>query len=526
MAYADGNIAQAQADGMRAINSASERDMFRCEVYPRACLTIVVLGASGDLAKKKTFPAIFALFERGFLPENTKIMGYARSALTDDELRDRLRQTVKTDQQEILQQFLDIITYVQGTYDTPEGFQKLQKVLLEREAPVKDQYVPVNRMYYLALPPSVYPQVCKGLKEDCDEYTNENNFNSWLRLVVEKPFGMDLESSNKLVAQLGALYPEEQVYRIDHYLGKEMAQNLLVMRFANMLIYPIWNSHYIDNVQITFKEPFGTEGRGGYFDQFGIIRDVMQNHLLQILALVAMEKPISMHPDDIRDEKVKLLRSILPVEKRETVTGQYAAAHGEPGYLDDEGVPQNSKTPTFATCVLHIKNDRWDGCPFILKAGKALNERKAEVRIQLKTVTAPMINSPEQYRNEFVMRLQPNEAIYVKMVVKKPGLEMEHEMSELELTYKERYKEIHIPDAYERLILDAIRGDQQHFVRSDELRAAWAIFTPLLHAIDAGELDPIPYPRGTRGPVESDNLVQKAGYKITTGYHYQTHHPH
>jgi glucose-6-phosphate 1-dehydrogenase len=302
---------------------------------------------------------------------------------------------------------------------------------------------------------------------------------------------------------------------------------------------------------------------GGYFDSYGIIRDVVQNHLAQLLALVAMEPPVSGHPDDIRDEKCKVLRAIAPVHPSECVLGQYTAgpkgvAGGQPGYLDDETVPEGSNCPTFAACRLDIRNERWSGVPFVLRAGKALNERSVTVRMQLRDAAAPAgffggggggghhggggggaggfggeggaggggaaasATTPPTnmttMRNEFVMRLQPGEAVYAKMVVKKPGLDMAAELSELDLSYSERYSGVAIPDAYERLILDCIRGDQQHFVRRDELRAAWAIFTPLLHSIDRGEVKPLPYAYGSRGPSAADELLARAGYVRTRGY--------
>lgn len=294
-------------------------------------------------------------------------------------------------------------------------------------------------------------------------------------------------------------------------------------------------------------QPTQKHHSGGYFDAYGIIRDVIQNHLVQLLALVAMEPPVSGHPDDIRDEKCKVLRAITPVLPRDCVLGQYTAGPkgaegGQPGYLDDPTVPEGSNAPTYAACRLDIRNERWSGVPFILRAGKALNERSVTVRMQLRDAAAPAgflgqagggeggefgaaagphHPSPPPaacMRNEFVMRLQPGEAVYAKMVVKKPGLDMAAELSELDLSYSERYSGVAIPDAYERLILDCIRGDQQHFVRRDELRAAWAIFTPLLHSIDAGEVRPLPYAYGSRGPAEADELLARAGYVRTRGY--------
>lgn len=266
-------------------------------------------------------------------------------------------------------------------------------------------------------------------------------------MIIEKPFGKDAESSKKLSDHLAKLFTEDQLYRIDHYLGKEMVQNLMTIRFGNKIFAPTWNRENIAAVTITFKEPFGTGGRGGYFDEFGIIRDVMQNHLLQILSLVAMEKPASCHPDDIRNEKVKVLKSINSIKLEDTVLGQYVAdpnGEGEAkmGYRDDPTVPAGSTTPTYALAVLRINNERWDGVPFILKCGKALNERKAEVRIQYHDVPGDIFEGKPK-RNELVIRVQPGEALYVKMMTKSPGITFDMEETELDLTYGCRYK-VHV----------------------------------------------------------------------------------
>eukprot|EP00887_Chlorella_sp_A99_P005935 scaffold29.g5935.t1 len=512
--------------------SASERDHWTCGIAGSLCLTVVVAGASGDLAHKKTYPALQFLFDQGFLPPMVAIVGYARTKMTDEHLRARLRGKLGgTDAAK--ERFLKRCTYVAGAYDGAEGWQALAAVLGTREK--AHPCCPAGRLYYLALPPTVYPEVCTGLKTHCNDM--EEREGSWIRLIVEKPFGRDLASSEQLASVLGALYPEQQIYRIGE-------------------------------AGITFKEDFGTQGRGGYFDTFGIIRDVIQNHITQLLAFVAMEKPVSIHPgecaawmvvgedhpvncpsllsphpsltpqhyqrplplpmphsatqtDDIRDEKVRVLRCIKPPSDDQVVLGQYTAGDGEPGYLDDPTVPAGSKTPTFAACVLYVDNDRWSGVPFILRAGKALNDRKAEIRIQMRSTPHFIFGAdsdPEQMRNELVIRLQPSEAIYLKCMVKKPGLDMDAIISELDLDYKRRFPGTVIPDAYPKLILDAIRGDQQHFVRRDELRAAWAIFTPLLHRIDAGEVPVHLYPAGSRGPAASEELLQRAGFVRNVAY--------
>ncbi|CAK9161723.1 unnamed protein product [Ilex paraguariensis] len=480
------------------------------------CLSIVVLGASGDLAKKKTFPALFHLYRQGFLkPDEVHIFGYARTKISDEELRSRIHgyltpcKGASTEHTEDVLKFLQLIKYVSGSYDTEEGFRSLDSAISEHEISKNSAGGSSRRLFYFALPPSVYPSVSKMIKNCC---MNKSDRGGWTRIVVEKPFGKDLASAEELSSQIGELFDEPQIYRIDHYLGKELVQNMLVLRFANRFFLPLWNRDNIANVQIVFREDFGTEGRGGYFDEYGIIRDIMQNHLLQVLCLVAMEKPVSLKPEHIRDEKVKVLQSVVPIKDEEVVLGQYV------GYTDDSTVPDNSSTPTFATVILRLHNERWEGVPFILKAGKALNSRKAEIRVQFKDVPGDIFRCQKQGRNEFVIRLQPPEAIYMKLTVKQPGLEMSTVQSELDLSYGQRYQGVVIPEAYERLILDTIRGDQQHFVRRDELKAAWEIFTPLLHRIEDGEFKLIPYKPGSRGPAEADELLERAGYVQTHGY--------
>lgn len=317
------------------------------------------------------------------------------------------------------------------------------------------------------------------------------------RLQIEKPFGKDLASSRELQKSLEPDWKEEELYRIDHYLGKEMVKNILIMRFGNSFLGATWNRHHIDNVQITFKEPFGTEGRGGYFDEFGIIRDVMQNHLLQVLTLLAMERPISFDSEDVRDEKVRVLRAMSPIEPKNVIIGQYGRSldGSKPSYKEDDTVPQDSRCPTFCALVAYIKNERWDGVPFIMKAGKALNEQKTEIRIQFKDVTSGIFKDIP--RNELVMRIQPNESVYIKMNSKLPGLSTQTVVTELDLTYRRRFSDLKIPEAYESLVLDCLKGDHSNFVRDDELDASWRMFTPLLHYLeDNKEIIPMEYPYG------------------------------
>ncbi|XP_078520627.1 glucose-6-phosphate 1-dehydrogenase isoform X1 [Lissotriton helveticus] len=489
-------------------------ELLHDEVFRQAYTHVfIVVGASGDLAKKKIYPTLWWLYNDGLLPEDTYIVGYARSKITVEDIRKQSQPNFKAtaaDQQK-LEKFFARNSYISGQYNDRTSFEKLNTHI----SSLPNGKI-ANRLFYLALPPSVYEDVTRNIRLTC------MSTEGWNRVIVEKPFGKDLDSSNKLSNHISSLFKEEQIYRIDHYLGKEMVQNLMVLRFGNRIFGPIWNRDNIGCVVLTFKEPFGTEGRGGYFDEFGIIRDVMQNHLLQMLCLVAMEKPCSTDSDDVRDEKVKVLKCISEVTTNDVVLGQYVGnpkGEGEArkGYLDDPTVPAGTTTATFATAVLYVHNERWDGVPFILRCGKALNERKAEVRLQFRDVPGDIFNQ-QCKRNELVIRVQPNEAVYAKMMTKKPGMFFNPEESELDLTYGNRYKDVKLPDAYERLILDVFCGNQMHFVRSDELREAWRIFTPLLHTVEAEKKPPTPYEYGSRGPPEADELMKKVGFRYEGTY--------
>lgn len=510
-------------------------------------LSIIVFGASGDLARRKTFPALFGLFRRGLIQNQTsdgkfKIIGYARSVLEREEFNSKLLeflshkqpQSDEEDFQRDLLNFLDHCHYIHGEYNDDSAFESLARNLEQSErSNFSSETKSFKRIFYLALPPSVFLSVATSVRKHL--YIPEH-----VRLIVEKPFGHDLQSSSELSAALRPLFFEEEIFRIDHYLGKEMVKNLLILRFANIFFNAVWNRTYIKNIQIVFKETLGVEGRGGYFDEFGIIRDVMQNHLLQMLAIVAMDRPASLSAADIRNEKVKVLRSIRPARLGDLVLGQYTknADGSRAGYTDDETVPSSSNTPTFAMATLYVRNERWQGVPFILRCGKALNEQKAEIRIQFDDVPGPLFG-PTDYdmygssdditsesprivpenecdrlaRNELVLRVQPNEAVYMKLMVKRPGHGMHPMLSDLDLSYASRYSQLRIPDAYESLLLDILRGDQANFVRDDELTEAWRIFTPALHEIEKKHIQPELYPAGSRGPKSADEKLIQLGYR-------------
>uniref|UniRef100_A0A0E0KF02 glucose-6-phosphate dehydrogenase (NADP(+)) n=1 Tax=Oryza punctata TaxID=4537 RepID=A0A0E0KF02_ORYPU len=463
-------------------------------------VSITVVGASGDLAKKKIFPALFALYYEDCLPEHFTVFGYARSKMSDEELRNMISLTLtcRIDQRENcsdkMEQFLKRCFYQSGQYNSEEGFSELDRKLKEKEA----GKVP-NRLFYLSIPPNIFVDVVRSASRTASSQ------DGWTRFIVEKPFGRDSESSGELTRNLKKYLAEEQIFRIDHYLGKELVENLSVLRFSNLVFEPLWSRNYIRNVQLIFSEDFGTEGRGGYFDNYGIIRDIMQNHLLQILALFAMETPVSLDAEDIRNEKVKVLRSMRRLRLEDVVVGQYKG-HSKggktyPAYVDDPTVPSGSITPTFAAAALFIDNARWDG--FRRVPGNLYGRRSVGGGSELDKAT-----------NELVLRVQPDEAIYLKINSKVPGLGMRLDSSDLNLLYSERYH-AEIPDAYERLLLDAIEGERRLFIRSDELDAAWAIFTPVLADLEAKKVAPELYPYGSRGPVGAHYLA--ANYNVRWG---------
>tara|TARA_B110000208_G_scaffold87582_1_gene110705 strand:- start:588 stop:2045 length:1458 start_codon:yes stop_codon:yes gene_type:complete len=402
--------------------------------------SIVVIGASGDLAKKKTYPALLKLYAGGLLPPHCNIVGTARSKYTNEEFRVKLQPYLAKSGlgSDVIAAFSARLVYQPCGYTSTEDYATLAVMLDGLEHEFAD--AEAHRMFYLAIPPSVFVAASRSIKSAAMSSRGTT------RVVIEKPFGRDLASSEVLRAGLSELFEEEQMFRIDHYLGKEMVQNLLMMRFANSIFEPLWNREHIETVSITFKEDIGTQGRGGYFDNIGIIRDVMQNHLMQIMSIVAMDTPVSLDSEDIRDEKVRVLRCTRPIALDDVVLGQYTASTdgAEPGYLDDASIEnKDSTTPTFAQAALWIDNARWSGVPFILKCGKALNERKAEIRIQFKDKVPALFKNV--YRNELVMRVQPDMAIYMKTNMKKPGLSHETTMGELDMTYSEAFADAYLP---------------------------------------------------------------------------------
>lgn len=489
------------------------------EEWMREGLAIVVVGASGDLAKKKTYPSLLSLFAGSLLPPGVVVYGYARSNMTDEDLRKKLRPYMagKKYDDAVVEKFLGRCRYQSGSgsYGDVGGWEKLNARLVARENEAEGRS---NRLFYFAIPPNVFAETGAAIKSAC---MAPDGFS---RMIVEKPFGKDLESCKDILASLGQHFDETNLFRIDHYLGKEMVQNLNVMRFGNIWLENMMNRNYVQCVMLTFKEPFGTEGRGGYFDQYGVIRDVIQNHLLQVMCLLCMECPGKLDGPEagekIRDEKVRVLEAIPPVTIDEVFLGQYE------GYTDDKTITnKDSNCPTFAILRCFINNPRWAGVPIIFKAGKALNERKAEMRIQFKDApAAETLFGHKVPRNEIVMLLQPGESIYLKSNIKTPGFSSAPIQGELEVKYDNRYfsgnSECN-PDAYSRLILDVLRGRSASFVRSDELLRAWEIFTPVLHQIEKDNIKPHSYKMGSRGPKGADEWsASKSGYVRNDEYVY------
>ena len=474
-------------------------------------LSIVVVGASGDLARRKIFPALFALYCQDYLPERFHVFGFARSELSDEEFRTRIGQNLSCryspgetcDQR--MDEFLARCRYVQGAYGSRDSFLDLFKIMRSAEGAS-----PADRIYYLAVPASVFKDVAGAIGDA--GLMSGGSTAPWSRVVIEKPFGRDRQTSDELARCMSQVFTEDQTYRIDHYLGKEVIQNLLVLRFANIVFEPLWNRDFIDSVHIVWKENLGLEGRGGYFDQYGIIRDVMQNHLLQILALTAMEPPERLDPDHIAVEKTRVLRCIPPIQRGHVVLGQYQASERNgrrfPAYTDDPGVPDDSVAPTFAAARLRINSPRWKGVPFLMSAGKGLDARMTEVRVHFQDVPGNMFCELGQcpQANELVIRVQPDEAISLSLTNKVPGPEIVLQPRDIDLQYKDAFSEL-IPDAYERLLLDVIQGDQSLFIHSDELAAAWDVFTPVLHQIERDAVLPEAYEFGSGGPESAATLL-------------------
>ncbi|XP_058076241.1 inactive glucose-6-phosphate 1-dehydrogenase 4, chloroplastic isoform X2 [Magnolia sinica] len=470
-------------------------------------LCIAVIGATGELARHKVFPALFALYYNGFLPENVGIFGYSRKDITDEDLRSIIAGTLtcRVDHQENcgdkLDAFLNRTYYLNGECDNKEGMAKLNARMEQIEGNSE-----ANRIFYLSVPQEALLDVASSIAD------NAQTQRGWNRIIIEKPFGFDAISSFQLTQSLLSKFKENQIYRIDHLLGKDLIENLTVLRFSNLVFEPLWSRTHIRNVQVILSEEQGIETRRRYFDGYGIIRDVVHSHILQTIALFAMEPPVSLDGEDIRNEKVKVLRSIRRLELDDIVLGQYKA-HS----TDNSDIYLDTLTPTFLASALYIDNARWDGVPFLIKAGIGLIKHRVEIRIQFHHVPGNLYrerigHNIDLATNELILRGAPDEAILVKVNNKVPGLGLQLDASELNLLYKEKYN-VEIPDSYEHLLLDVIDGDNHLFMRSDEVAAAWNILTPVLREMDEKKIAPELYQFGGRGPVGAYYLGAKHGVR-------------
>ncbi len=469
--------------------------------------SIVILGASGNLALTKLLPSLYTLFRSGALPQNFAIFGYSRTLMSDKEYREIVKDNLRDNidetlfDEKFLNEFLSSLHYYSGNYESVEDFIRFHNALNDIYKSFPSQ---PTVLYYLSIPPSVFEPVINSLRE-CKAVSKGDLSTS---VIVEKPFGYDTESAKALGKTLDQTFDESQIYRIDHYLGKEAIMNLMVMRFANLIFEPVWNRNYIDSVTVSWEEDKNIGSRGGYFDSAGIIRDVIQNHLLQILALVAMEKPSSYDSESIMAEKNKAVKSIEKITLENCILGQYinGVCGGKPvvGYTDEESVPNDSRRETFAKIKFAINNYRWSGIPFYLQAGKALTKSTTEIIIQFREVPGDIFPSPH-HPNKLVIEVQPDAGLKFFITNKVPGKGMVLKDVALDFSYVDGFNKA-IPGAYERLLLDAIQRDKTLFIGYDELIHSWEIFTPILKEIDSGKAEVFHYHAGTYGPEEASRI--------------------
>jgi glucose-6-phosphate 1-dehydrogenase len=479
--------------------------------------SVVIFGVTGDLSRKKLMPAIYDLANRGLLPPTFALVGFARRDWADEDfsnvVRDAVKQHARTPfRQEVWDRLSEGIRFVQGTFDDEKAFEQLAECLNKLDA---ERGTGGNHAFYLSIPPKAFPQVLEQLSRTGLANTADGH---WSRVVIEKPFGHDLSSAEDLNAIVNNVFPESSVFRIDHYLGKETVQNILALRFANELFEPVWNSHYVDSVQITMAEDIGLGGRGGYYDGVGAARDVIQNHLLQLLALTAMEEPVSFSPKELQAEKIKVLSASRLAEPLDETTsrGQYTAGWqgGERvvGLLEEEGFSKTSTTETFAAITVDVDTRRWAGVPFYLRTGKRLGRRVTEIALIFKR--APHLPfdttmTEELGQNALVIRVQPDEGITLRFGSKVPGNQMEVRDVSMDFSYGSAFAE-ESPEAYERLILDVLLGEPSLFPVNAEVELAWKILDPALEYW-ASHGKPDPYESGGWGPDSAFEMLKRTG---------------
>ncbi|MEP9383165.1 glucose-6-phosphate dehydrogenase [Nocardioides sp. KR10-350] len=482
---------------------------------------MVLFGVTGDLSRKKVMPAIYDLANRGLLPPGFSLVGFARRDWADQDfaqvVHDSVKQYARTEfREEVWEQLSEGFRFVPGDFDSDDSFDHLRRVIEELD---EIRGTGGNHAFYLAIPPAAFGKVVSQLQRHA---LTESSPDRWRRVVVEKPFGHDLRSAQELNGILHSVFPDGSIFRIDHYLGKETVQNIMAMRFANAMFEPVWNANYVDHVQITMAEDVGIGGRAGYYDGIGAARDVIQNHLLQLMALVAMEEPVSFDASALRVEKQKLLSSIrLPEDLAVTTArGQYAAgwAGGEKvvGFLDEDGIARDSTTETYAAVTLHVDNRRWAGVPFYLRTGKRLGRRVTEVAVVFKRAPhLPFTQSAtaELTQNALVIRIQPDEGLTMRFGSKVPGTQMEIRDVNMDFAYGGSFTESS-PEAYERLILDVLLGDPPLFPRHEEVELSWQILDPVLDfwaAQDTKGVGPEAYASGYWGPSSADAMLERDG---------------